>query len=134
MDNNMNTTDNMNSVNATSPAPVGNGKMREKYTRIWAWMGIPGLIVALTAGNREEELTKNHLNHAIGMDIIGGGIGLTSWIFSIPYLGWALAVICILPLIAFAVYSLVVFIMGVVKACHDQPVDFFIFNLFHIIK
>ena len=64
MDNNMNTTDNMNSVNVTSPAPVGNGKMREKYTRIWAWMGIPGLIVALTAGNREEELTKKIRAHS----------------------------------------------------------------------
>lgn len=123
-----------NNNNMNNTMPVGNGKMREKYTRIWTWMGIPGFIVALTAGNREEELTKNHINHAIGVLIVYTGLGLISALFAIPYLGWLLALFLFLPCMAAEIYGIVVTIMGIVKACHDQPVNFFIFNKFHIIK
>lgn len=121
--------DNMNNV-----TPEGNGKMREHYTRIWVWFGWVGFIVAMCAGNREEEMTKTYLNHSLGMNIIGSAIGLLSIVFMIPYIGWLLAIICFIPIWAFGIYSVVVMIMGIVKACNDQPVNFFLFNLFHIIK
>lgn len=132
--NNSNNGANYNYNYNNTAQPVGNGKMREKYTRIWAWMGWPGIIVALTAGNHEEEMTKSHINQAMGLDIVGSAIGLGSCIFAIPYVGWVLAIICILPLLAIAIWFSVIGIMGIVKACQSQPVNFFPFNKFNIIK
>ena len=109
-----------NNNNMNNTMPVGNGKMREKYTRIWTWMGIPGFIVALTAGNREEELTKNHINHAIGLQIVFVALSLISTLCAIPSLGWVLALFLFLPCMALYVYGVVVLIMGIVKICCNQ--------------
>ncbi|MBQ8148615.1 MAG: hypothetical protein IJ040_07505 [Lachnospiraceae bacterium] len=135
MDNNMNNTVTAETLTTTNyGAEMGNGKMRERFTRLWVWFGWVGFIVAMVKGNREEEVTKNHINHALGMNIIMSAVGLFSCLFCIPYLGWVLAVIFCLPILAIEVYTVVVTVNGIIRSGQNREMDFFLYNKFHIIK
>ncbi len=135
MDNNMNNTVTAETLTSTNyGAEMGNGKMRERFTRLWVWFGWIGFIVAMVKGNREEEITKNHINHALGMNIISSAVALFACLFMIPYIGWVLAMIFSLPVTAIDVYVIVVTINGIIRSGQNREMDFFLFNKFHIIK